>query len=59
MCGIAGLVEIGARDAALRARQVIGMRDALGHRGPDDRGIAEIHGTQVTRHGGSGDVTRT
>lgn len=56
MCGIAGLVEIGGSDAPARARQVTGMRDALGHRGPDDRGMAELHGADATRHGSAGSV---
>ncbi|MDQ3069284.1 MAG: asparagine synthase (glutamine-hydrolyzing) [Acidobacteriota bacterium] len=49
MCGIAGLVELGAADAPARARQVTRMREALAHRGPDGWGLAELHGETIVR----------
>lgn len=52
MCGIAGLVEINSRDGIERARQVTRMREAIGHRGPDGWGLAELHGEQIARHSG-------
>ncbi len=54
MCGIAGIIETGATDAPGRARQVMRMREAIGHRGPDGWGQAELHGDVVTRHAASG-----
>lgn len=56
MCGIAGIVEAHAADAAARARQVTRMREALAHRGPDAWGLAAIHGPDAVRHGGRGEA---
>ena len=54
MCGIAGLIEIDSRDNTERTRQVTRMREAIGHRGPDGWGLAELHGDRISRHSGRG-----
>ena len=54
MCGIAGLIEIGAQDPAARGREVTRMREAIGHRGPDGWGVAALHGDAAARHSGKG-----
>ena len=57
MCGVAGIVELDAADAAGRARAVTRMREALAHRGPDGWGLASLHGASVERHSGAGAQT--
>ena len=54
MCGIAGLMEIGAQDPSARDREVTRMRDAIRHRGPDGWGVAALHGEAAARHSGQG-----
>ena len=41
MCGIAGVFS--SRD---RRNDVVGMRDVLTHRGPDDSGVSALTGTE-------------
>src|SRR5512147_2752256 len=44
MCGICGIVELGAPPAA---EAVVAMRDALAHRGPDDQGLYTAEGVAL------------
>jgi asparagine synthase (glutamine-hydrolysing) len=38
MCGICGIYEYGLSEPAITASLVVGMRDTMAHRGPDDAG---------------------